>query len=78
MRRTALLLVLVLMACSSGGSPPIGEQNCQQLAHTFSSIQHSLRPDASFSEQSRATRDAGDLNRRVDELGGCPDEPSLQ
>lgn len=79
----AAFMVAVAMAsgCGGGGgsdSTPISEQNCHQLAATLADIQDRLAPDQDFDTQSQATKEAGDLNDRVDALGGCPSEPSLQ
>lgn len=76
----ALLATMVLGACGgdAGGSTPISEQDCRQLANTLADIQERLAPDQDFDTQAQAGKDAGELNDRVDALGGCPDEPDLQ
>lgn len=69
----------LLIGCGGGGgSTPISEQSCKQLAATLADIQKREAPDQDLSTQSRATKDADALNTRVDALGGCPGEPSLQ
>jgi hypothetical protein len=85
---TGLCLFVGLLgsACSGGGGgggggggpTPIAQQSCAQLAQTLVPIQQGLEPGVPASEQARATQEMKQLNARLDELSGCPSEPSLQ
>jgi len=81
-RRTVAAVLLTAGLTFAGANPatakPISKQNCHQLAKTLRRIMRDLAPDKPFKVQSKATKDASTLNRRVDALGGCPDEASLQ
>ena len=58
---------------------PISQQSCSELAKTFNGIAEvQSQPDSSFEDKQQSMTDADELNKRVDELGGCPGEPSLQ
>jgi hypothetical protein len=63
---------------ASNRDRPISEQSCAELADTLADIQDRLAPGEDFDTQREATKDASELNDRVDELGGCASEPSLQ
>jgi hypothetical protein len=69
---------LDFIACGGSSSKPISQQNCHELAATFEVIRREIRPDAPISEQRKGGQDAVELNVRVDALGGCPEEPTLQ
>jgi hypothetical protein len=73
------IFALVLVAVNgTGGATPISKQDCHQLAATFADIERRFDPSQPFEVKSKATQDAAKLNDRIDALGGCPTEPSLQ
>lgn len=67
-----------VIALTGGGDKPISEQSCSELVATLHRIQDDEAPGADVDTQSQAAKDAVELNTRVDNLGGCPDEPGLQ
>jgi hypothetical protein len=81
----AVGVVVVLKGVTAPGTP-ISQQNCHQLAATERHLAAEDRRindghvlSASEIEQDRQnSADATALNDRVDALGGCPNEPSLQ
>jgi hypothetical protein len=77
-----VVAVLVLSLAVRAGEervPPISRQSCAQLAETYRQIQ-AVQGDPSTpkDEMRRSMNDAERMNRRIDALGGCPSEPSLQ
>lgn len=73
-----IIVVVALVAGGGDDTKPIGEQSCSELVATLRDIQHDEAPSESTSTQADATKRAGELNTRVDALGGCPSEPALQ
>ena len=73
-----VVLTVGVLVYDAMKEPPIREQNCSELADTFQDIRKKIAPSSSFEDQQEGARDADDLNDRVDALGGCPGEPSLQ
>jgi outer membrane murein-binding lipoprotein Lpp len=76
-RLVVIAAAVVSVSVLAGCDKPISQQSCGELASTLEDIQDRLNSD-DFDTTSEATKDADELNERVDELGGCPDEPSLQ
>lgn len=57
---------------------PIYRQNCAQLAATYAQTSAVIGSrTAALADQRRAIRDAEAIDRRISQLGGCPQEPSL-
>lgn len=68
------LAIVMLNACGKD-EKPISQMNCTELHRYYDDhITPNLDPDASLAVQRKATKDAGDLNRRIDVDidGGCP------
>lgn len=78
---TLAMLGLAVAGCSDGGDKPISEQTCAELADTFrelKAVDATITPESDPEILRQNSVDATALNDRVDELGGCPNEPALQ
>jgi cytochrome c553 len=72
----ALVLVVGFAACSSSAKP-ISEQNCQELAATFAAVSTTSTTTFDPDALNRTLEEGSALVKRVRELGGCPNEPTL-